>query len=290
MNQHYTEYKARVEQFLSGLFAEKMPQEKLAEAMRYSLLAGGKRIRPVLVLAFCEACGGDPDTALPGACAVELLHTYSLIHDDLPCMDDDDLRRGKPTNHVLYGEATAVLAGDALQAEAFSLVLTAPGLPPERRAAMGAELAKSAGLYGICGGQVLDIFWESGSPSLSDLETVHDLKTAALLRGACRMGVLAAGGTQEQLACAERYGTALGMAFQIADDVLDETAPSEQLGKPAHSDEKSGKTTFYTLLGEEKCRQLIARYTDTAVSAVKSGAISSDFLAKLAVSLGKRSS
>lgn len=198
------EYRTMVEDFLDAqCVAADEPYARLLDAMRYSLTAGGKRLRPILTLEFCRLCGGDVHAVLPAACGVELLHTYSLIHDDLPCMDDDDLRRGKPSNHKVFGEATAVLAGDALQALAFETVLSAP-LAPERALRCGQILTHAAGHAGICGGQQLDLEWEGRSFDRGELMAIHLRKTSALIRAACLMGVAAAGGTAEQADAAQR--------------------------------------------------------------------------------------
>ena len=215
-----TEYKSRIDAALETFFASvPAPLNGLAEAMRYSLLAGGKRIRPMLVLEFCRICGGDIDAAMPVACAIEMLHTYSLIHDDLPCMDDDELRRGRPTNHVVYGECTATLAGDALQAEAFGTILRS-GLPAGRKARCAEYLADAVGLDGMCGGQFLDMLGEGKTLSEQELTDINSRKTGALLTAACRMGVAAGGGSAAQLEAASLYGAAIGAAFQIRDDML----------------------------------------------------------------------
>jgi geranylgeranyl diphosphate synthase type II len=205
---------------------------------------------------------------MPVACAVELLHTYSLIHDDLPCMDNDTLRRGKPTNHVVYGECGATLAGDALQADAFSTVLSAP-IPDERKAKCALLLANAAGSEGMCAGQFLDTGCAGGVESLEDIRQMHALKTGALIAAACQMGVAAAGGSQEQMEAAGEYGRAIGLAFQIRDDMLDESATTQELGKNAHSDKRDGKTTFVTLLGVEGCCERVADLTEKAVKSLE---------------------
>lgn len=269
--QEYSALREKVEGALSQYFGEDKRGfrfDGLMEAMDYSLMAGGKRIRPVLVLEFCRACGGDVDAALPAACAVEMLHTYSLIHDDLPCMDDDDLRRGRPTNHKVFGECTAVLAGDALQAEAFGTVLRS-SLPAERRAACAEALADAAGVDGICGGQFMDMDSETRIMSEEEVTELQSRKTGSLLTAACRMGVLAAGGTEEQEDAAMRYGAFIGAAFQIRDDMLDELSTEAELGKPIGSDRAEGKTTFMTLYGAEKCAQMVARLTEGAKAAAR---------------------
>ena len=254
--------------------------------MDYSLTAGGKRLRPALVLEFCRVCGGEVRSALPVACAVEMLHTYSLIHDDLPCMDNDDLRRGKPTNHKVYGECTAVLAGDALQAEAFGTILRSE-LPAERRAACSEHLANAAGVDGICGGQFMDMLSEHPEDEswLTDLQA---RKTGSLLSAACAMGAAAAGAGEEKTELAFRYGAALGAAFQIRDDMLDVLSTEAELGKPIGSDAEEGKLTFMALYGEEKCAQMVRRITELAVSLAKE--LGSDFLAELALRLSDRRS
>ena len=220
---HFSEYKAiqnEINASLETYFTADCPQKELLDAMRYSLLAGGKRIRPLLLVKFCEISGGDRAAALPAACGIEMLHTYSLIHDDLPCMDNDDLRRGKPTCHKMFGETNAVLAGDALQSAAYCAVLSAPAAP-ERTAAMAKTLAFAAAEQGMCGGQYLDTSKEGLPVTEAELYEIHRLKTGALLRAACVMGVQCAGGTPEQVAAAEEYAMNLGLAFQIRDDVLD---------------------------------------------------------------------
>lgn len=240
------EYKALVESALERSFAGAagMPLEGLAEAMRYSLLAGGKRIRPILVLEFCRISGGDINAALPVACAIEMLHTYSLIHDDLPCMDNDDLRRGKPTNHVVYGECTATLAGDALQAEAFGTILRSD-LPAVRRAACAEILANAVGLDGMCGGQYLDMLGEGKPLTTEDLDEINSRKTGALLIAACQMGVAAAGGNEKMLEAAALFGASIGMAFQIRDDMLDVLSTAEELGKPIAQMLRSTRTPIW---------------------------------------------
>ncbi len=284
------EYKETVDRALEGYFhAEDFPFAELAEAMRYSLLAGGKRIRPMLVLEFCRIAGGDLEAALPVACAVEMLHTYSLIHDDLPCMDNDDLRRGRPTNHKVYGECTATLAGDCLQAEAFGTILRS-ALPADRRAACAEILAGAAGLDGICGGQYMDMAWEGRALSEDELNDINNRKTSALLIAACQMGVAAAGGTEEQLEAAGLYAAAVGLAFQIRDDMLDVLSTEQELGKPIGSDAQEQKNTFMALYGEEKCAAMVAKLTERAKEVLKTGFDDTDFLCALADSMAVRRS
>ena len=285
----YQEYKALADAALNTYFSDTtVSYHRLLEAMHYSLTAGGKRLRPVLVLAFCAACGGDVRSALPVACAVEMVHTYSLIHDDLPCMDNDNLRRGKPTNHMVYGECTATLAGDALQAEAFRTILSTD-LPADVRAECARLLAEAAGENGICGGQQLDMEGEEKPLTEADLMEIHARKTAALIRGACLMGVACAGGTAEQEAAAVDYAEALGLAFQIRDDMLDVLSTAEELGKPIGSDAQEGKTTFMSLYGAEECEKRILVLTEQAKQAARRFD-DSEFLTALADSMAVRRS
>ena len=283
------EYKEIIEKELEKCFAnaDKLPQAGLAESMRYSLLAGGKRIRPMLVLEFCRVSGGDIAAALPVACAIEMLHTYSLIHDDLPCMDNDELRRGMPTNHVVYGECTAVLAGDTLQAEAFGSILRS-SLPAERRALCAQLLADAVGLDGMCGGQFLDMQGEGKILNEQQLTDINSRKTGALLIAACQMGVAAAGGTELQLAAAAHYGAAVGLAFQIRDDMLDVLSTDTELGKPVGSDAQENKNTYMALFGEEGCRSTIDKLTDAAQYVIAEAFDDTAFLSELARSLAVR--
>ena len=279
------EYKELIDNELEKFFCgEDMPQKGLFESMKYSLTAGGKRIRPILVLEFCRISGGDVDKALPVACAIEMLHTYSLIHDDLPCMDNDDLRRGKPTNHVVYGECTAVLAGDALQAEAFGTILRSE-LPAEVKAECAEILADAVGADGMCGGQYLDMIGENKLLSEDELNEINTRKTGALLTAACRMGVAAAGGTAAQMEAAAMFGAAIGAAFQIRDDMLDVISNKEVLGKPIGSDAKECKNTYMTLLGFDKCLDMVEKLTNVAKYSLCQGFSDTEFLCTLADSL-----
>ena len=275
----------RLEQFF--VRPEEDPLRGFAEAARYSLLAGGKRIRAILVLEFCRLCGGDIRQALDVACAIEMLHAYSLIHDDLPCMDNDDLRRGKPTNHIVFGECTATLAGDVLQAEAFRTVLHAP-LPEEARLRCATMLADAVGFDGMCGGQYLDMLGEGKSLSAEELDNINLKKTGALLTAACTMGVAAALGTEAQTEAAARFGRALGLAFQIRDDVLDALSSEAELGKPIGSDEAEHKNTYLVLLGAEGCEALISRLSDDALRSLRAAFSETGFLEALTESLAKR--
>ena len=282
------EYKILIDAKLAEYFrADDMPQAGLFESMRYSLNAGGKRIRPILVLEFCRITGGDCDKALPAACAIEMLHTYSLIHDDLPCMDNDDLRRGKPTNHVVYGECTATLAGDALQAEAFGTILRSE-LPAEARAECARILADAVGADGMCGGQFLDMIGESKKLTAQELDEINSRKTGALLIAACTMGVAAAGGSDKQLEAAAMFGAAIGAAFQIRDDMLDVISTSEQLGKPIGSDAQEHKNTYMALYGADRCMEMIKKLTEQAKAVLNEAFDDTAFLCELADSMVTR--
>ena len=277
---------ALVEDYLQRCFVGREPRADLYDAMMYSLLAGGKRIRPVLALETCRMCGGNLQDALPLACGVEMIHTYSLIHDDLPAMDDDDLRRGRPTNHKVYGEATAILAGDGLLTAAFQALAEA-GLPAERVVEAVACLAKEAGPEGMVGGQALDMAGEGRALTRKELERLQSLKTGALISAAAELGCIAAGGTAEQRAAVRIYAQCLGRAFQIQDDILDVTGTAEELGKPTGSDQVNEKSTFVTALGLEESHALVHRLTDQAEAALE-GFDQPEFLIQLAQSLAQR--
>ena len=282
------EYKKLVDLKLSEFFNPSgLSYDGLLESMHYSLTAGGKRIRPTLVLEFCRISGGDIEKALPVACAIEMLHTYSLIHDDLPCMDNDELRRGKPTNHVVYGECTATLAGDALQAEAFGTIARSE-LPAENKIACVEILADAVGSDGMCAGQYLDMVGESKRLTEEELDDINSRKTGALLIAACRMGVAAAGGSGEMLEAAAHYGACVGAAFQIRDDILDVISTSEELGKPIGSDAQEHKNTYMALLGESKCMEMIEKLTNQAKSALCGAFDDTKFLCDLADSMVTR--
>ena len=243
-------------------------QKEVVKAMRYSLSGGGKRLRPVLVLEFCRMCGGDIDTAMPFACAVEYIHTYSLIHDDLPCMDDDNMRRGNPSCHVVFGQATALLAGDALLTHAFELLASAE-IPDERIAQAVMLLSQNAGVGGMIGGQVLDLMYETKlEPNLSDVIDVYKMKTGALISAACLLGCIAAGASDEQLAAASRFAYNLGVAFQIQDDILDIEGDENVIGKPVGSDEEQNKTTYVKLVGLDKAKKDVERLTANAIASL----------------------
>lgn len=286
----YQEYLVRVNAALETACNTYLPEESdVCRAARYSLLGGGKRIRAVLVLAVCDMLNGDAAAADQFAAAVEMLHCYSLIHDDLPCMDDDDLRRGRPTNHKVFGEANAVLAGDGLLTAAFETML-APGqkLPPERVLAAAGILARAAGGRGMVGGQVLDMAGEGRALGLTEVEELQRLKTGALIRAAVEMGCAVAGGAEEQREALCRYADCLGLAFQIQDDILDVVGDEATLGKPIGSDVRSDKTTFVALKGLADCRILVAELTDRAVEALAPFGSEAESLRGLAQSLAGR--
>ena len=262
----YAAYQAAIEEYLAGLFTEEKPYGKLFESIRYSILAGGKRIRPVLTLEFARLGGIDWRLALPYACALELVHNYSLIHDDLPCMDNDDLRRGKPTNHKVYGETMAVLAGDALQPEAFRLIAQAPGLSAQSRVEAVEVLALAAGADGMVGGQVLDTV--CCVQDVEGLTLLHRLKTGAMIAGAAELGCVAAEMDAERRTQAVEYAAQLGLAFQIRDDMLDVVGSEEEFGKPIGSDREEGKVTYVDLKGLEGCARLVDECTARAKAAV----------------------
>jgi geranylgeranyl diphosphate synthase, type II len=263
-----TEQRHRVESILESRLAElaKAVPLRLMEAMRYSLLSGGKRLRPILCLAFADASSGGyggSEVAKDAACAIEMIHTYSLIHDDLPSMDDDDLRRGRPTSHKAFGEALAILAGDALLTEAFA-TLARGAEPPRVR--LCRELAHAAGATGMIAGQVLDIAKDRPAEE-AYLFRLHRLKTGALIRASCRMGVIASSSSDDSLAAADGYGQAVGLAFQIADDILDATGDSARMGKPTRADAAANRFTFPAVVGLAKSRALAEEQVRLALDA-----------------------
>jgi len=259
----------RIEGALDAALLPERP-ESLREAMRYSLLAGGKRLRPVLCLAACELAGGDSDLAIPTAVALEMIHTMSLIHDDLPAMDNDDLRRGRPTSHKVFGEANAILAGDALLTRAFEMVaLRSPGVPAERLLQVVGELSLAAGAPGLVGGQVVDLASEGQAVDLETLEYIHCHKTGALLRASVLSGALIGGADGTLLEALRVYAHGIGLAFQIIDDILDVTASSEVLGKTAGKDLTADKTTYPKLLGLEESRRRADGLTSGAAAALE---------------------
>lgn len=277
-------YRERIEAYLTQCFLEDEPQKELFDAMRYSLLAGGKRLRGALCLSFCELCGGNTEDALAFAAALEMVHCYSLIHDDLPCMDNDDFRRGKPTNHRVFGEAKAILAGDALLTAAFSKLAEAK-LAPERIVKAVRTLAQCAGELGMVGGQILDMDAEQRPCTEQEVYDIQSRKTGALICAACCLGVVAAGGTQEQEQAAWDYASSLGLAFQIKDDILDVIGDARKLGKATGVDTE--KNTFVRLYGIDRCEQMVFEETERAINclAVFKNA---DFPVRLAREMAKR--
>ena len=285
-SERYPEYCSMIEAALPVT----LQQGKVCEAMAYSLLDGGKRIRGCLTLAMCELCGGEVQSALPLACAVEMVHAYSLIHDDLPCMDNDDLRRGKPSCHIKFGEGTALLAGDALLTHAFSAASDAyfnGTLPAETVLRCVNQLSRAAGVEGMIGGQVIDTALEEAPMTPEQLEAMHSMKTGALIRSAAVLGCLAAGAPRDVVMQADLYAAKIGLAFQIVDDILDATEESEKLGKST-SDADNNKTTYITLYGVEKAREMVRRLVLEADLAVKGTVLDDEMLYELADTLAKR--
>lgn len=289
VKERQNEWLPKIEAALNKYTAEvESIHPKLTEAMRYSLLDAGKRIRPILALEFCRAAGGNPEDAMPFGCGVEMIHTYSLIHDDLPCMDDDNLRRGKPSCHVKYGEDVALLAGDALQPLAFETILTRSAVNPELTVKAASVLARACGAAGMVGGQVLDLQNEGRSVGLDELYRMDAGKTSAIIKAACMMGVIAAGSDESMLEIAGKYAENIGIAFQITDDILDITSDENTLGKPVASDVENNKSTYVSLLGLEKAREEALRYTEIAVKTVDLPGINSEFLVEFARMLVNR--
>jgi geranylgeranyl diphosphate synthase type II len=261
-------------------------QDKVIEAMSYSLSNGGKRLRPVFTLEFARACGGDRDTALPLACAVEYIHTYSLIHDDLPCMDNDDLRRGRPSCHKMFDEATALLAGDALLTTAFDIAAGCD-LPDNTKNAAVTLLSQNSGVCGMLGGQVIDLEYEQGNPTVKQLLEVYKLKTGALISAACLMGCLSADANDLQLKAASKYAYSLGVAYQIQDDILDIIGDEQMLGKPVGSDESNNKSTYAKIVGIDRAKRDVETLTHSAIEQLEYFD-DTDFLKALSYSLVDR--
>lgn len=271
MTGKFDEYLKKVENRLFDIFPpEELPQGELIKAAKYSLSAGGKRIRPVLTLAFCEMCGGDPDNALDVACAIEYLHTYSLIHDDLPCMDNDDMRRGKPSCHKAFGESTALLAGDALLTLAFQAIAASDTISPAAAVKCSVRLAACGGFTGVAGGQQIDTVPVPGKTADELLIPMYAMKTSALINAACICGVYCAECAEEKRYAkgAAEYALNLGLAFQIVDDILDVTSTDEELGKPVGSDAEQGKKTYVSIYGLEAAEKAAEKYTDNALGAL----------------------
>ena len=284
-------YLPLIEEYLPRLLPLSDHTEKsVIKAMEYSLLAPGKRLRPTLLLAFCEVCGGDVESALPYACAVEMIHSYSLIHDDLPCMDDDDLRRGRPSNHVVFGEDIALLAGDALQALAYEAMLSEQSL--SRFGLSGARaagiLSKASGVLGMVGGQTIDLETEGKNPSLETITEMYSKKTGQLIKAPCLMGCVLSGADDKRLEAAEIYAEKIGLAFQIVDDILDIVSDTNTLGKPVGSDVENEKVNYVTKLGIEKSREIVSQLTEDALAQLDVFEADTSFLRELTVELSNR--
>ena len=281
-------YSTLVDSGLDKLFPqEDCRHSRIFEACRYSLLAGGKHIRAALLLEFYRLCGGRTEDALPFACGLEMIHTYSLVHDDLPCMDNDDYRRGKLSNHKVYGYSTAMLAGDALLNRAFEVMLAQETIAPAQAVKTAAYISRCSGAYGMIGGQVQDLAMEGQKASDEQLREMVSLKTGALIRAACVGGVLLAGGEETCQKAAQTYADAVGLAFQIQDDILDVTGDQALLGKAVGSDEANEKTTFVSVYGLEACRGMVRDLTFQALAAAETFD-DCDFLKKLALWLAQR--
>jgi geranylgeranyl diphosphate synthase, type II len=284
LHNYLNSYKTTVETAMaSSLYADSATPKKVVEAMTYSLEAGGKRIRPILVLAGAEAVGGSINDVMPLACAMEMIHTFSLVHDDLPAMDNDDLRRGKPTNHNVFGEAIAILAGDALLAEAFRLIAKlGETIDPKVAIEILSDVALATGHAGMVGGQVIDLESEGKTISVDELQQLHQLKTGKLIRVSVVSGAKCAGATTQQIESLTTYGEAIGLAFQIADDILDIEGSTEQLGKPQGSDTDSNKSTYPALIGMEESKRLATQVIDDAITALEGFDEKADPLRKIA--------
>ena len=281
------EYREYVEGYLKEHYdaLNDQPQKLLFDAMRYSLMAGGKRLRPILAFEFCRVCGRDWKNAAPFAATIEMIHTYSLIHDDLPCMDNDDYRRGRLTNHKVYGEGMAVLAGDALLTDDFGIAASAQLPNPGDMATAIGVLSECAGSLGMVGGQVLDIMSEERELTEQEVLDIQNRKTGCLISAACALGVIAGGGSEKQYDAACQFAAGLGLAFQIRDDMLDVIGTQEELGKAIGVDAQ--KNTFVKLYGLERCEELVASYTNYAIDALNSFSDTA-FLKELAKSLTER--
>ena len=280
-------YRDYIEEYLEGIYDEfkDLPQKQLFEAMEYSLLAGGKRLRPIFVFDFCRMCGGDWHEAAPFAAAIEMIHTYSLIHDDLPSMDNDDFRRGRPTNHKVYGEAMAILAGDALLTDAFMMAARAELPNPADMATAIALIAECAGSMGMVGGQVLDIQAENRECTVQEVLDIQNRKTGRLISAACALGAIAGGADEEKFDAACKFAAGLGLAFQIRDDMLDVIGTQEEMGKGVGTDKT--KNTFVRIYGLEKCEELVQTYTNYALDALDVFE-NHQFMKELALSLTER--
>lgn len=259
------EYAKDFESKLNNFFASENDEYKIiSDACKYSLLLGGKRIRPFLINSFYKLCGGENNASFNFEAAMECIHTYSLIHDDLPCMDNDDMRRGKPSCHIKFGEEYALLAGDALLTGAFGLAAKTNNIDALLIIKAISELSDYAGINGMIGGQTVDLIYENKSADVDVLKLICSLKTGALIKASCKIGCILAGAYDDKIKAAEQYAEAVGLAFQIVDDILDETSTEEKLGKPIHSDKENNKSTFVSLLGVDECRSLVFNLTKQA--------------------------
>ena len=290
-NELFEAYLPMIEQGLDDFLPKETASDPecsvLHRAMRYAVVGGGKRIRPVLVLEFCHACGGDVHAALPFACALEMIHSYSLIHDDLPCMDNDAMRRGKPSTHKAFGEATALLAGDALLNCAFETALSASTVPPQTALEAIQCLAGLSGVSGMIGGQMIDLESEGKQVGLDVLRRMDNGKTVGLIRAACRMGCIL-GNRSDLIAAADVYAENVGLAFQIRDDMLDVEGDASLLGKPIGSDAANEKSTYVSLLGLQQAGKIVEEMTHTAQQALRPFGTSADALCDLAQMLAHR--
>ena len=289
MKAYWDSRKTLIEQALQAeLDKTGILDEKLRESMAYSLMAGGKRMRPILLMAAADAVGADGKRFLSVACALEMIHTYSLIHDDLPAMDNDDYRRGRLTNHKVYGDGIAILAGDALLTLAFSVILRQKDVPSERLLCVVDEISRAAGAEGMVGGQVLDLCAENQNISIQDLRKIHMGKTGALFRAALRSGAVLGGASAQQLDALTLYAEHFGLAFQITDDILDVVGNTAMIGKPVGSDEKNHKSTYVTLTSLDQARELAQSAAAEAVGALRSFGDEASFLRQLVVHLVAR--
>ena len=269
----------------------KCREKKLIDSMKYSLEAGGKRVRPSLVFEFNSLCGGCFECAMPFACAVEMIHTYSLIHDDLPCMDNDDMRRGKLSNHKVFGEDIALLAGDALLTLAFEAITCKNSVEicgADACCKAASVLAGYAGASGMVGGQVIDLMSENTNAPIEVLQEMDYKKTACLIKAACELGCISAGAGEVKVKAASEYGECIGIAFQIQDDILDVTSSDEELGKPVGSDKENSKSTYVSLLGIDECKKLVSKLTDKAVAALSAFDTDTASLKEFAFKLANR--
>lgn len=291
MKEQLNEQIALIDKYLDEYLAEKdNPQNIIYKAMRYSVFAGGKRLRPILMMNVCKMCGGNVNEVIPFACALEMIHTYSLIHDDLPAMDNDDLRRGMPTSHIKFGEATAILAGDALLNKAFEIATDYSGNDAKRAMKAVNMLAVSSGTEGMIGGQIVDMESEGKDITLDELQYLHLNKTGAIIRSACTVGALIGGANDEQLNAVDEFAKNLGVAFQIQDDILDVTGTEAELGKPVGSDAEEEKNTYVKLIGLEESEKAAIMYSNAAKEALAIFGDKAEFLLNLTDYLTKRRS